>query len=158
MSELSSGRRSRVRDDLLPTGRPARLGLLGGGLVLAFSVVLSWVDVPLLGDLNLVQLAVAARTLGVNHGGALPWFTLVLAGTAGVAACLVPCSVRVFSLVIGAASLAWVAYLFHDLSDLDSQSFGFASIGSGPYVALSGAAAIFVSGLIPTEGRSAAGS
>ncbi|HEX3830243.1 MAG TPA: hypothetical protein VHV82_23490 [Sporichthyaceae bacterium] len=150
MDECSAGPGSPRADDLLPTGRPPRLGLLVGGLVMAFSVVLSWLDVPLLGDLNLLQLAVAARTLGVAHGGALPWLTLGLAATAGLAACLVPGSVRVVGLVIGAVSLAWVGYLFHDLTDLDSQSLGFASIGSGPYVALSGALAIFVSGLIPT--------
>jgi hypothetical protein len=148
--ESSSGPRTRTSEHLMPTARPARLGLLVGGLVMAFSVVLSWLDVPLLGDLNLLQLAVAARTLGMDHGEALPLLTLGLAGTAGVAACLVPGSVRVISLVLGAASLAWVGCLFHDLTRLGSQSLGIASVGSGPYVALSGALAIFVSGLIPT--------
>ena len=90
--------------------------------------------------LTVMPLAVLSRTMGF-HGH----FVVSLGGAVtqgGVAIALAAWG-------WGAASLAWIAYLKGTLDHLGAGPLGFASAGSGPWVALVGALAMFVSGLVP---------
>jgi hypothetical protein len=143
-----------VGTDDLPVDLQARVALLGGSLLMAFSVVLSWVHVRPLGDLSLVEMIPAARVLGVNNGQLLPWITLALAGMAALIACAAVRHLVEAQLAIGAASVTWVAFLFRDLHHLSAGTLGIPSVGLGPWVALVGAVAMLGSGLAAIRRRS----
>jgi hypothetical protein len=133
----------------VPAPRAAKIALLVGALVFAFSVFLSWVHLPRLGDLDLVELMPAARALQVPDARLLAWGTFALAGVAVTVACLTIRTVRLLHLLVGAAALVWVAHLMYVLDHLGRGPLGRAQPGAAPWVALAGAGVMFTSGLLP---------
>ncbi len=122
----------------------ARMLVVAGGIALAVSPLLPWVDVVLLGNLNLFQL--------LNLDGrskALAWLVLLAGVAAGGVAFRARQvgTVRVAALAIALIGGLVVSVKLSTLHREVSNAHEFAAVGIGPYVALAGCLAMVVGAL-----------
>lgn len=128
----------------------ARALVLGGGVALAISPFLSWVNVVLLGKLSLFQLFTAA---GRSDG--LAWGAVIAGGAAAFLAWREGSSaaVRWAGLTVGVLGGALAVYALAGLRHDIREAHGLAAIGIGPYVAIAGCSAMVLGALMANGKR-----
>jgi hypothetical protein len=125
-----------------PRDRPR--ALVGfGAVALAISPLLSWVNVVLLGSLNLFQLSQAA-----GHSRGLAWSAVLVGGASALGAWTASTRsrLRLIGAVVGlGAGLVAVLALVNMVHDV-RQAHGLARVSYGPWVAIFGCVAMVVGG------------
>jgi hypothetical protein len=119
--------------------------MAAGGIALAVSPVLTWVNVVLLGSLNLFQLFAAA---GRPSGSA--WAAVLAGGAAAMVAWQDdnPTRVRLLGTILGVIAGLLALGTLVDLRDELRETQGLATIGIGPYIAVGGCGAIAIGGFL----------
>jgi hypothetical protein len=122
-----------------------------GGSALVISPFLPWVDVILLGNLNLFQLFEAA-----GHSDALAWGAILGGGASAFVGWREGSSkiVRATGLGVGILGGLLAFYALGNLRHEIREIQGLASVGIGPYIALAGCIAMVVGALMARDQRS----
>jgi hypothetical protein len=126
-----------------PRGR-GRLVVGIGGLALAVSVFLPWLNLALQGDLNLFQ---TLHALGDGQG--IGWVALLLgSGVTLLAFVLEERQVQPVGVLVGLfGGLGAIFWALH-LVSVVHHTEGFSSLSIGPWVAVAACAAMFVGGML----------
>jgi hypothetical protein len=129
----------------------ARTLVLCGGVGLALSPFLTWVNVVLLGNLSLFQLFSAA-----GRSNALAWAAVLGGGIAAFLAWRQNSStaiVRAAALTVGLLGGALAIYALVGLRHDIREAHGLATIGIGPYLAVAGCVAMVVGAVMTIDRR-----
>jgi hypothetical protein len=116
-----------------------------GGLALGISPFLTWVNVVLLGSLNLFQLTQAA-----GHRSGMAWAAVLIGGASAFGAWTANSHTRarligvVVGSLVGAVAILVLIGMVHDVR----QSAGLVHVSYGPWVAILGCLAMVVGGLM----------
>jgi hypothetical protein len=123
--------------------------VLCGGIGLALSPFLTWVNVVLLGNLSLFQLFSAA-----GRSDALAWAAVLGGGIAAFVAWRQSSTapVRAAGLVVGLLGGVLAIYALVGLRHGIREAHGLATVGIGPYLAVAGCVAMVV-GAVMIGGR-----
>ena len=129
-------------------GGNARWLIATGGLALAAAPFLVWIRVALIGDLTLFSLTSTAR-----QSALLPWGAVLVGTVVAAAAGAIRDAryVRVMAIGLGSLAALYAGALLVGLARDVDQTYGFASLGLGPLVAVGGALAIICGGVTLKE-------
>jgi hypothetical protein len=134
------------KTDLVGTERVRQL-IAVGAVALLVSPFFTWVNVVLLGNLDLFQYLQAG-----GHGTGLAWAAVALGVVAIVFAVTVKelPVVRIVGILIGALVGLYAGFGLANLQHAVNQTHGLAKLSWGPWLAFAGCATMVIGGLIPS--------